>query len=66
MRTHSQHHIGMRRHVIKKVPAAVLHAPRLGEDIELFYDRLEDAEYDVIMHDFASLHDAEVAADTYA
>lgn len=56
----------MRRHVIKKVPAAVLHAPRLGEDIELFYDRLEDAEYDVIMHDFASLHDAEVAADTYA
>jgi len=67
MRTHAQRHIVKHRHAIKKVPAVILPGPRLGEDMELFSDRLEDAvEYEVIMHDFTSRHDAELEAESYA
>ena len=36
---------------------------KLDEDFELFSDRVEDAvEVENLIHDFASIHDAEVAA----
>ena len=67
MRTHQHHHAATHRRAIRKLPAGLLHAPMLDEGMELFSDRLEDIlEYQVIMRDFASLHDAEVEADTYA
>ena len=46
-----------------KLPLALFHAPLPGEEVELFSDRNEDlAEYEAIVHEFESLHDADCAA----
>jgi hypothetical protein len=51
----------------EKLPLAAFHAPRPGEDVELFSDRTEDAvEYESIMHRFALLRAAETASDNGA
>ena len=64
MRTRYHRRTAVHRHTGNKAPAAALRAPLPGEDIALFFDGVEDAvEVDFIIHDFAALHDAEVAAD---
>ena len=46
-----------------KLPLALFPAPPLGEELELFSDRTEDLiEYEAILHEFESLHDADCAA----
>jgi hypothetical protein len=46
-----------------KLPPALFHAPLPGEEVDLFSDRTEDlVEYESIVHEFESLHDADCAA----
>ena len=46
---------------VRELPLALFHAPRPGEDVDLFSDRNEDAlEYEGILHEFEALHDAEM------
>jgi hypothetical protein len=45
-----------------KLPLPLFHAPLAGEEVELFSDRTEDlVEYEAIVHEFESLHDADCA-----
>jgi hypothetical protein len=45
-----------------KLPLALFHAPLPGEEVGLFSDRIEDlVEYEAIVHEFETLHDAECA-----
>jgi hypothetical protein len=45
-----------------KLPLALFHAPLPGEEVELFSDRNEDlVEYEAIVHEFESLHEADCA-----
>ena len=45
----------------KKMPLALFHAPLPGEDVALFSDRNDDVrEYEAIVHEFESVHDAEI------
>lgn len=46
-----------------KLPLPLFHAPLAGEEVELFSDRTEDLiEYEAIVHEFETLHDADCAA----
>lgn len=66
MRT-SGHRHGETRHLRCSQKLPMGHPALLGEDVELFSDRMEDAvEYDTIIKYFCLLHDAEIAADDYA
>jgi len=46
-----------------RLPLALFHAPRPGEEVDLFSDRNEDAlECEGILHEFEALHDAEMTS----
>ena len=50
------------RHRNPQLPLALFRAPRPGEEVDLFSDRTQDLiEYESIVHEFESLHDADCA-----
>jgi len=69
MRVHTQHPARMRRNAqgARRAKAMTGPAPkREPQPFEMFSDRLDDrAEYDQIISDFVSVHDAVLAADEY-